>query len=123
MRDQTSAEYLQSAQPRLFMICREFDVGRIKLTPYISKVERGWGEVISEGYDPDHSPLGCPVYWRIVKQGDEQVYCSTFSATRDQIMKGWGTKGLVYCDPVTGRAVVRLETAMDSFPANALSRA
>jgi hypothetical protein len=105
------------------MICREFEVGRIKLTPYISKVERGWGEVISEGYDPDHSPLGCPVYWRIVKRGDEQVYCSTFSATRDQIMKGWGTKGLAYCDPVTGRAVVRLETAMDSLPANARSRA
>ena len=62
MQDQTSAEYLQSVQPRLFMICREFEVGRIKLTPYISKVERGWGEVISEGYDPDHSPLGCPVF-------------------------------------------------------------
>ena len=25
--------------------------------------------IISEGYDPDHSPLGCPVYWRIVNRG------------------------------------------------------
>ena len=62
-----SAEYLRSAQPRL--ICRvDIEEGRedrrSKLTPYISEVERGWDEIISEGYDPDHSPLGCPVYWR-----------------------------------------------------------
>ena len=80
------------------------------MTPYISEVERGWDEIISEGYDPDHSPLGCPVYWRIVNRGDEKFYCSTFPAKRDQIIKAWGTRGLAYCDPVTGMAIARIET-------------
>jgi hypothetical protein len=105
-----SAEYLRSAQPRL--ICRvDIEEGRrCKLTPYISEVERGWDEIIREGYDPDHSPLGCPVYWRVINRGEEQFYCSTFAATRDQITKGWGTSGLAYCDPVTGMAIARFET-------------
>jgi hypothetical protein len=104
------AEHLRSAKPRL--ICRVDMEGdrRCKLTPYISEVERGWDKLISEGYDPDHSPLGCPVYWRIVNRGDEQFYCSTFAATRDQIIKAWGTRGLTYYDPVTGMAVARIET-------------
>lgn len=107
---QSSAEYLRSAQPRL--VCRidpKADLG-VKLTPYISELERIWEEVMDEGYDPDHSPLGCPVYWRIVKQGDEQFYCSAFLATRAQVIKGWGRKGLAYCNPVTGMAVARIET-------------
>lgn len=82
----------------------------MKLMPYISEVERGWDEVISEGYDPDNSPLGCPVYWRIVNRGNEQFYCSTFPATRAQIIRGWGKRGLACCDPVTGTAVARIET-------------
>jgi hypothetical protein len=56
-----SAEYLRSAQPRL--LCRIDPAGNlgVKLTPYISEVNDGWEEVIDEGYDPHHSPLGCPV--------------------------------------------------------------
>ena len=110
-----SAEYLRSAQPRL--ICR-VDPERVspdgsqrfKLTPCIADVETGWDEVIDEGYDPDHWPLGCPVYWRIVNRGDERFYFSTFSATRDQIINAWGTRGLAYSDPVTGMAVARIES-------------
>jgi hypothetical protein len=108
-----SAENLRSAQPRL--ICRaETKDGRLfEMTPYISEVECGWDEVIREGYDPDHSPLGCPVYWRVVKRGDEHLYCSTFLAMRDAVIKAWGTKALTYCDPVTGMAFARIETLLD----------
>jgi hypothetical protein len=108
---EVSAEYLRSAQPRL--ICRvdaRPKQGEFKLTEYIREVDGGWEEVIDEGYDPDHSPLGCPVYWRIVNRGDERFYCSTFLATRAQVIKGWGRKGLAYCNPVTGMAVARIET-------------
>lgn len=109
-----SAEYLRSAQPR--SICRVEPEGglRFKLTPYISERENGCEEVISEGYDPDHSPLGCPVYWRIVKRGGEEFYCSTFIATRDQVKRAWGSVGLGYCDPATGLVVARIETKLEA---------
>jgi hypothetical protein len=105
--------YLRSTQPRL--ICRVVNKVdnkrgvRLKFTPYISEVDRGWDEVIDEGYDPIYSPLGCPVYWRIVNRGDERFYLSTCPTTRDQIISFWGVKGLSYCDPVTGIAVARTE--------------
>jgi hypothetical protein len=104
------AEYLRSAQPCL--ICRVDDLGTLGLqvTPYVRYFEPA-NEVIDEGYDPYHSPLG-PVYWRIVNRCDEKIYCSTFLATRDQVIKVWGTKGLVYCDHITGMAVARSETIL-----------
>lgn len=103
-------DFLRRAKPRLIVTCIQSEGGRVnKLTPYISEVDRGWDEVIDEGYDPNHSPLG-PVYWRIVKRDGEQFYCSTFLTTRDAIIKAWGRPGLSYCDPVTGIAVARTET-------------
>jgi hypothetical protein len=105
-----SAEYLRSAQPRLILRVDPKGGRLFSLTPYIREVECGWEEVISEGYDPYHSPLGCPVYWRIVNRGDEQFYCSTFLATRAHVIKGWGTKGLAHSDPITGMAVAQIET-------------
>jgi hypothetical protein len=103
-------EWLRSAQTRL--ICRvdpdpNGELGA-KLTPYVSNVELGWDDVLDEGYDPHHSPLG-PVYWRVVKRGDEQLYCSTYLVTRAQVIELWGTPGLAYCDPVTGMSVARRE--------------
>jgi hypothetical protein len=113
-----SAEYLRSAQARL--ICRVEsegggpvdEEGRLEMARYVRKVERGPDEVIDEGYDPDNSPLGCPVYWRVVNRGNEQLYCSTFLVKRDLIIKAWGTKALAYCDPVTGMAVAQIETLL-----------
>src|SRR5437763_5461871 len=111
---EASEKYLRSAQPRL--ICRVDPEGTYpeglvtKLTPHISEAEPGRDEILEEGYDPDHSPLRCPVYWRIVNRGDEQLYCSTVLATRAQVTKLWGTEGLAYCDPITGMAVARIET-------------
>ncbi len=110
-----SAESLRSARPRL--ICRvDFkEDWTAEHTPYIREVESGCEEVTSEGYDPHHSPLG-PVYWRIVNRGEERLYCSTFWATRDRVVKVWGTRGLAYCDTVTGLAVARIETNLLSAP-------
>jgi hypothetical protein len=105
-----SSEYLRLAQAHL--ICRVDPAGDlgVKCAPYIREIDFGTDEVLDEGYDPHHSPLGSPVYWRVINRGDEQFYCSTFLATRTQVMKAWGTQGLAYCDPITGMAVARIET-------------
>ncbi len=110
---QNSAEYLRAAHPRL--ICTsEIVAGRCcKLTPYIREGENSCEEVITEGYDPVHSPLGCPVYWRIVKRGELKFYFSTFMAPYDLVKRAWGTVALGYCDPDTGLAAARLETKLD----------
>jgi hypothetical protein len=107
--EEVSEELLRSVWPRLILLVEtEGD----NITPYIRQGEYDREEVISEGYDPDHSPLGTPVYWRIVNRGDQQFYCTTFLATRDQVKKAWGTAGLTYCDPVTGIAFARIETKL-----------
>jgi hypothetical protein len=101
--------YLRSAQPRLIVTCESKGERIHELTPYISEVDHGWDEVISEGFDPDFSPLGCPVYWREVNRGDERFYSSTFLVTRDQTIGVWGIEGLSYCDPATGIAIAQTE--------------
>lgn len=108
-----SEDVLRSVRPRL--ICRVEPQGdrRYQVTPYINQNEDASEEITSEGYDPTHSPLGCPVYWRIVKRGGaEQFYLSTFQATRDQVTRTWGAAGLIYCDPVTGIAFAQIETKL-----------
>jgi hypothetical protein len=114
-----SEEYLRSAQPHL--TCRiDFRGEREpKVTPYIREAGPDCDQVIREGYDPDHSPLG-PVYYRIVQRGEEQLYCSTFLATRAFVINAWGTKGLAYCDPITGIAVARVETNLRGEPPSSM---
>ena len=106
------ADDLRVARPSLLLRVKQHSDNRFECTPCISDIEDDYVEVIDEGYDPHHSPLGCPVHWRVVNRGDEQFYCSTFLATRAQVIKGWGLKGLVYCDRVTGVAVARIETRL-----------
>ena len=96
-------EYLRKAEPHLIVRIDPQTNGQIKPTPRIDEVERGWDEVVDEGYDPGNSPLG-PVYWRAVTRGEEQMYLSTFVASRDFIINAWGPRGLDYCDPITGTA-------------------
>ena len=48
--------YLRSAQPRLILRGEHKGSSTVELMPCISEVDRGWDEVISEGYDPS-SPL------------------------------------------------------------------
>ena len=105
-----SSEYLRLAQAHL--ICRVDAAGDlgVKCTPYIREIDLGTDEVLDEGYDAHHSPLGSPVYWRVINRGDERFYSSTFLATRSQVRKSWGIQGLAYCDPITGMAVARIET-------------
>jgi hypothetical protein len=111
--EEVSEEFLRPARPRLIYRVDEESDSQFMLTPYIDQGEYHDDEkTVSEGYDPDHSPLGCPVYWRIVNRGNEQFYCSTFLATCDQVKRGWGTAGLTYCDPLTGKAFARIETKL-----------
>jgi hypothetical protein len=106
------ADCLRSAQPHLIIHVDPLGGPRFELAPHIGQSEYDREEIIDEGYDPEHSPLGCPVYWRIVKRGEEKLYCSTFPATRDQVKRTWGTAGLTFCDPVTGIAFARIETKL-----------
>jgi hypothetical protein len=106
---QSLEQCLRSAQPHLILRLDPVGARQFKATPYIRHFELA-DEVIDEGYDPYHSPLGCPVYWRIINRGDQQVYSSTFLATRAQVIKAWGAQGLAYCDRTTGMAVARTET-------------
>jgi hypothetical protein len=101
--------YLRSARPSLMIACESKGDRTFEVTPYISEVDRRWDEVILEGFDPDRSPLGCPVYWREVKRGDERFCCSTFLVTRDQTIRVWGIEGLSHCDPATGIAIAQTE--------------
>ena len=103
-------EILRSAQPRLIVRVEPANDRTHGLTPFIREIDPGWDEVISEGYDPIYSPLGCPVYWRIVTRATEQLYLSTFLATREVVLKGWGRKGLAYRNRDTGMTPARLET-------------
>ena len=105
-------EILRSAQPRLIIRVEPANDGTYRLRPFIREIDPGWDEVISEGYDPIHSPLGCPVYWRIVTRATEQLYLSTFLATREVVLKGWGRKGLAYRNRDTGMTPARLETLL-----------
>lgn len=103
-------QHLQTA--RVHLICwvtTRGDGRTLGHAPYIATEDPGWNEVIEEGYDQKDSPLG-PVYWRIVKRNNLTLYLSTFLATRDEVIKGWGPEGLRYCDPITDAAVARIES-------------
>jgi hypothetical protein len=107
---------LRSAKPRLLVDCiQDKNVrGRFRVNPYISDVDLGWDECLREGFDPDgRTGLG-PVYRRVVMRAGEVFYLSTYKATREQVMKGWGSAGLAYCDPITGTAMARVETKLES---------
>jgi hypothetical protein len=108
------AEHLRDARPSLIVRVEPQSGERLELAPFIVEVETANDDVIDQGYDPHHSPLGCPVYWRIVKRWDGQFYYSTFQVPRDYVLKVWGTRGLSFCDPDTGSAVARIETRLPS---------
>jgi hypothetical protein len=116
---------LRLAQPRLFTrtVSTGWEEGvavTVGFDSYIREVDPGWDEVLSEGFDPDGSPLG-PVFWRIVDRGAERLYCSTFLVRREQIIPVWGTNALSYCDHKTGTAVARIETLLATDEGNAPS--
>jgi hypothetical protein len=111
-RDSTLAERLRSARPRLIFRVEPQSDDQFEGAPFIVEIDTENDEVMDEGYDPQHSPPGCPVYWRIVKRRDGHFYYSIFQVPRDYVFKVWGTRGLSFCDPVTGSAVARIETRL-----------
>ena len=110
----TLAEHLRAAKPSLIFCVEPQSDDTFEGSPLIVEVETQNEEVIDEGYDLQNSPLGCPVYWRIIKRRDGHFYYSTFEVPRDYVFKVWGTRGLSLCDPVTGRAVARMETRLQT---------
>jgi hypothetical protein len=77
------AEHLREVQPSLIARVEPQRDLRFKITPFIVEVETANDDVIDQGYDPHHSPLGCPVYWRIVKARGWLLLLQHFpSATR-----------------------------------------
>jgi hypothetical protein len=108
------AEHLRDARPSLIVRVERQGDYSFEVAPFIVEVETANDDVVDQGYEPHHSPLGCPVYWRIVKRRDGRFYYSTFQVPRDYVLKVWGTRGLSFCDPVTGSAVARIETQLPS---------
>jgi hypothetical protein len=111
--EEVSVEYLCSARPSLICRLEPQDNLSFKIVPCITN-EDGCEVVISEGYDPDDSPLDRPVYWRIVSKGNEHFYWTTFVVTPDEVVRIWGASALVYCDLTGGTAAARIETKLPS---------
>jgi hypothetical protein len=105
----TMEQYLKDVKCHLIVRADHLDEKTVSLSTFIRDADPDGDEVIDEGFDPHSILLARPVYWRLVKRGAEQIYVSTFDATRQEISKRWGQDGLAYCNPVTGRAAVTLE--------------
>jgi hypothetical protein len=50
------------------------------------------GSVLDSGFDAFSPPLGRPVWWRIEQRGLNQVYCSSFWMTSEEISRRWGKR-------------------------------
>jgi hypothetical protein len=111
-RLQRLSDLLKEARPRLIVCVEQRADNTFQNVPCIREDEPPVTEVIDEGFDPINSPLGCPVYWRIVDRTDGRFYYSTFEYTREQVLRVWGEAGLHYCDPDTSMAIARVETYM-----------
>jgi hypothetical protein len=106
-----TAEFLRSARPHLICcVTHHTSNASLEFAYHINEKELGWDNTVSEGYDLHDSPLGCPVYWRVIMWGNKWLYCNTFLLPRDDVIRGWGPRALVFCDPVTATAAVRLQT-------------
>jgi len=65
-----------------------------QLDPGILDHPLEWDELDSEGYDPTgRTPLG-PVYYRVIRIGDEWFYLSTAQVPRAAVLKGFGKAGV-----------------------------
>jgi hypothetical protein len=70
------------------------------------------GEITLEEYFfADMSPLQRPVYVRMIRRGADDFYTSTLEASREEILRMWGEKGLLHADP-DGRFIARVETRL-----------
>src|SRR5436190_781003 len=108
----TSADDLRSARPQLIARAKSDGLMRWQIDPRISQEDPSHDKIFYEGFDPNGSPLGRPVYWRVIKRGDQGFYLSTVMLNRDEVVQVWGDQALCHCDPLTGVAVVQIETAL-----------
>ena len=112
MVESYTEERLRLAEPLL--VTRVVHRGGLAyyLSTFLREKYVGWDELLDEGYDPIHSPLGCPVYWRIVVRGPERLYLSTFVLEREKILECWGPGALRHVDLFTGTGFARIETLL-----------
>lgn len=107
------ASRLRSARPRLISEVF-YAAGVAHVRSEIRSTDYDWTELLEEGYDPSGNTMGKPVWWRIVRRGSTKLYLSTFEVARHEVLRAWGHDGLLYLDPITGRAPARIETFLET---------
>jgi hypothetical protein len=64
-----------------------------ELEPGILDHPLEWDELDREGYDPSSRTGLGPVYYRVIRIGDEWFYLSTAQVPCAAVLKGWGKAG------------------------------
>jgi hypothetical protein len=98
---------LKAARPHLSVVRKPLGL-EYEATPYIRDVHPGWDELIEESYHPADG-IDPAVYCCVVRRGEEILFCTTFLISRLDVIALWGSKGISYCDPRTGMAIVQIE--------------
>lgn len=109
------------AKPQLYFLVEHLSVGGqfgLRYTPGTETFFKGARAVEKEGDDPD-GPLQRPVHWSIERRAERLIYCSTFQATRSELLRM--TRGRDFVPRSAAQEfTVTLETDLDK--ASAVSR-
>jgi hypothetical protein len=104
------SDFLRMARPSLITFV---ELAEHRVTAMITEGENDNVVVLDEYFDPHDIKLRRAIYRRIVVRENETFYFCTYLATRDEVFEIWGQSGLLYCDPVTALAVVRIEMSLE----------
>jgi hypothetical protein len=90
-RLQRLSDLLREARPRLIACVEQLADNTLQTAPCIRDDEPLVTEVINEGFNPTNSPIGYPVYWRIIDRADG---CSITvpAKSRESRCIGYGAK-------------------------------
>lgn len=94
---------------RLVLVVRFAADNRAELCATIVKRE-SHGEVLDEGLDETHSPLGVPVHWQIVRRGSQLIYRSMFNAPVEWVERAYGADARQIIRPGQRDVAVTIET-------------